>query len=408
MITTGIVRLLTVVFTTVGYTSLISAQDEPTVEFRALFIATVENIDWPRSAADPVSVQRADLVDYISLMDSLNMNAVMFQARTTGDALYNSPIEPWSKYMTGTQGTPPDPIWDPMQVLVDEAHQRNIEVHVWVNPYRANMEPNWNGLAPNHMANVLRQYAYPYSSYLWMDPGVPEVVDHLLNVIGDIVTRYNVDGIHMDDYFYPYPVATPFPDHETYARYQEQGGPLSLEDWRRANVNVMITRVLNLIKTTRPSCKFSISPFGLYRPGHAEGMPPPITGFDPYSEIYADSKLWLQQGWMDMFAPQLYWAINSTGQSYPTLLDWWLTQNPIRKHIYVANGVYRVDVSQSNWPVQEIVDQITISRDVGRRNQLSLGNILFSAKYFRDNTKGISDIFRSSVYTHKATVPPIS
>jgi len=170
-------------------------------------------------------------------------------------------------------------------------------------------------------------------------------------------------------------------------------------------IYAVIYRVLYQVKNTRPGCKFSISPFGLYRPGTPEGMPPPVTGSDPYSELYADSKLWLQQGWVDFFAPQLYWTINSTGHSYPTLLDWWLSNNPAKKYIYVANGVYCIDTTSFNWAVEEIEAQIDISREASRRSQMSFGNILFSAKYFRDNTKGISDIFRSRVYTVKATTP---
>ena len=223
----------------------------------------------------------------------------------------------------------------------------------------------------------------------------------------DCIRRYDVDGIHFDDYFYPYPDGTnQFPDSATYNAYIAAGGSLSRDDWRRNNVNQMVQRVYNLIKSTKPGVKFSISPFGIYRPGNPAGMPPPITGLDPYTQLYADSKLWLQSGWLDFFAPQLYWTISSTGQSYPTLLDWWLNANTANRHIYVANGVYRI--VDSSWPVSEITDQITISRDATRRAKLSLGNILFSAKYYRDNTKSITDIFRASVYTKKAIIPPMS
>lgn len=185
------------------------------------------------------------------------------------------------------------------------------------------------------------------------------------------------------------------------------GGGLSRDDWRRDNVNRMISSVYSLIKATRPDVKFSISPFGIYRPGHPEGMPPPITGLDPYTELYADSKLWLENGWLDIFSPQLYWSIASTGQSYPVLLDWWLDNNPQGRYIYAATGVYKIDDS-NNWPVSEIVNQVEISRDPARRAQFSLGNIHYSAQFFRDNTKGITDTFRTTVYTNKATVPAMA
>src|SRR6218665_1015213 len=233
-----------------------------------------------------------------------------------------------------------------------------------------------------------------------------DLQDSIIILIFKSDFSYQVDGILFDDYFYPYPDEKPFPDNATYAAYLASGGQLSRDDWRRDNVNQLIVRVKKTIGDIRPACKFGISPFGLYRPGTPEGMPSPITGFDPYSGTYADSKLWLQNGWVDYLAPQLYWTINSTGQSYPALLDWWLSQNTAGKLIYAANGVYRIEeASGDNWPISEIVNQISISRDPARRDKKSMGNILFSAKYFRDNTKNITHVFQSTVYTDPATVP---
>lgn len=386
----------------------VTAAVEPTQEFRGLFLATVTNIDWPRSRYQDVATQRTELLNYMDMMDQTNMNVVVFQVRPTGDAFYSSAIEPWSKYLTGTQGKAPSPLWDPLEFAIQEAHRRNIQVHAWLNPYRANMAPNWDGLAPDHMANKYRQYAYPYDKYLWMDPAAASVADQLISVASDILSRYSVDGILFDDYFYPYPLpGVPFPDNDTYNEYVASGGKLRRDDWRRDNVNRIIVRVKKTISTIRPKCAFGISPFGLYRPGQADGMPPPIKGFDPYSGTYADSKLWLQKGWVDYLAPQLYWNISSAGQSYPAVLDWWLEQNTANKSIFASNGVYRM-TTDAGWPAAEITDQIEISRDQTRRDKKSLGNILFSAKQLRDNVKKITDILRCSVYTHRATVPKSS
>jgi len=379
----------------------------PTTEFRSIFIATAWNVDWPTSSSDSVSAQQQQMLNYLNMMQNTNMNALVYQIRPAGDAFYSSSIEPWSRYLTGTQGQAPNPLWDPLEYTITQAHSRGIEVHAWLNPYRANLANNWNGLAPNHMANVYRQYAYPYSSYLWMDPGAQVVVDHLVSVVSDVVTRYDVDGIHFDDYFYPYSDGTQFPDTAVYNAYVAGGGQLGRDDWRRDNVNRMVQRVYNTIKGIKSSVKFSISPFGIYRPGHSTGMPPPIAGLDPYTTMYADSKLWLQNGWLDFFAPQLYWAIAPPAQSYPTLLDWWLDNNPRARHIYAANGVYKI-ADTNNWPVSEIENQIAISRDATRRSKQSLGNIMYSAKFFRDNTKGITDAFRTRVYTNKALTPAMS
>lgn len=390
-----------------GSDSQCGSVSEPDSEFRSVFVATAWNVDWPTSSSDSVSSQQQQLITYLNTMTSTNMNAMVFQVRPAGDAMYNSAIEPWSAFLTGTQGVAPSPLWDPLSYLVTQAHNRGIEVHAWLNPYRANLSPNWNGLAPNHMANVYRQYAYPYSNYLWMDPGASVVADHLVNVITDILTRYDVDGIHFDDYFYPYPDGTQFPDSATYNAYVGAGGSLSRDDWRRDNVNRMVQRVNGVVHSTKPGCKFSISPFGIYRPGVAGGMPSPITGLDPYSEQYADTKKWLQSGWVDILAPQLYWAIDPPAQSYPVLLDWWLDANTASRHIYASNGVYKIDDS-NNWPVSEIQNQISLSRDSTRRSKLSLGNIMYSAKFFRDNTKSITTIFQSQVYTKPATIPAMA
>jgi uncharacterized lipoprotein YddW (UPF0748 family) len=342
------------------------------------------------------------MINYLNVIANTNMNAIVFQIRPAGDAFYSSSIEPWSKYLTGTQGTAPLPLWDPLAFTIAEAHARGVEVHVWLNPYRANLAPNWTGLAPNHMANVYREHAHTYSKYLWMDPGALVVVDHLVRVIEDVIRRYDVDGVHFDDYFYPYSDGTQFPDSATYNEYVLSGGSLGRDDWRRDNVNRMVQRVYNSIKAIK-RIKFSISPFGIYRPGHPSGMPS-INGLDPYTNIYADSKHWLQQGWLDFFAPQLYWPIDPPAQSYPYLLDWWLNNNPLGRHIFAANGVYKM-ADSNNWPVSEIENQIAISRDPTRRSKQSLGNIMFSAKYFRNNTKGITDAFRTRVYTVKAFTP---
>ena len=217
-----------------------------------------------------------------------------------------------------------------------------------------------------------------------------------------------MDGIHFDDYFYPYPITgVPFPDSATYNAYIQGGGSLSLEDWRRDNVNRMVERVYDTIKSIKVGCAFSISPFGLYRPGHSQGMPSPITGLDPYSAQYADAKLWLAQGWIDFLAPQIYWAIDPPAQSYPVVLDWWLDNNPAGRLIIAANGVYKI-ADSNNWPVSEITRQVDLTRDDARRAKLSLGNNFYSAKFYRDNTKNIYDTFRTTVYPTPAATPPMN
>ncbi|KAK2704986.1 hypothetical protein QYM36_017138 [Artemia franciscana] len=332
---------------------------EPPAEFRGAFIATVSNIDWP-SSCNPsgITEHQAQMTAYLDALQDANMNAILLQVRTSGDAFYNSLIEPWSRYLTCTQGSSPSPPWDPLEWIIGEAHSKGIEVHAWLNPYRANLSPSFSGLASNHPClSNLASSCHIYDKYLWMDPGAPEVVDHLINVISDILQRYEVDGIHFDDYFYPYPSSEEFPDDSTYAQY---GDGMARDDWRRDNVNKMVARVSQTVKALKPDAKFSISPFGIYRPGHPEGMPSPIVGFDPYSGIYADAKAWLLDGLVDFIAPQLYWGINPASQSYNLLFDWWTSSvaNPLGIPVMGATGLYKVP--DQGWPAEEIYMQVDV------------------------------------------------
>lgn len=370
----------------------------PAHEFRGVWAASVANIDWPSQPGLPVERQKAELLTILNKMQELNLNALVLQVRPNFDALYYSQIEPWSGWLTGKQGVAPNPFYDPLEFAIAESHKRNIELHAWVNPYRAQLSPADGSFAPNHIAKKFPQYAYKYGKNIWMDPGAKEVQDQTYNVILDIVKRYDIDAIHIDDYFYPYPVdGVEFPDYATYDAYRANGGTLGLEDWRRQNVNKMIQRLSQGIHATKPYVKFGISPFGIYRPGKAPG----IVGFDQYAGLYADVKLWLQQGWLDYLSPQLYWKIDPPKQSYPVLLDWWTQQNTKGRHIYAGN--FLSQIKNADWPVSEMQRQVAISRQ--RVNNLSLGNIFFSMKIFRDNVKGVNEIFKTSVYPTPALPP---
>ncbi len=367
-------------------------------EFRGVWAASVVNIDWPSKPALPVAQQQFELIALLTRMQELNLNALVLQIRPNGDALYASEIEPWSSWLTGTQGRPPEPYYDPLQFAIEESHKRNIELHAWFNPYRAKLSDREGpGFAPNHMASVYPQYTYRYGNLIWMDPGAKEVQDRTYEVIMDVVQRYDLDGVHIDDYFYPYPKSgISFPDNNTYAAYRAAGGTLALADWRRQNVNLMIKRIAEGIRSIKPHVKFGISPFGIYRPGKAPG----ITGMDQYSAIYADVKLWLENGWLDYLAPQLYWKIDPPAQSYPVLLNWWLQNNPLKRHVYAGNYLSRLE---NGWPISEFERQVAISRQ--QAGQLSLGNIFFSMKMFRDNRAGVNDRFKTSLYPTPALVP---
>ncbi|MEH1929341.1 glycoside hydrolase family 10 protein [Nostoc sp.] len=367
-------------------------------EFRGAWVVSVWNGDWPSKVGLSVDQQKAELTEIITKLQTLNFNALIFQVRPEGDALYESQLEPWSAWITGTQGKAPEPFYDPLAFAIAECHKRNIELHAWFNPYRASTSTDPAKTVRPHIAATNPESVYLWKTQRWMDPGLKIVQDRAYNVIIDVVKRYNVDGIHLDDYFYPYPIeGQSFPDNKTYAAYKAAGGTLSLGDWRRDNVNKMVQRLWQGIKATKPDVKFGISPFGIYRPGQPAG----ITGLDAYNVLYADSKKWLEQGWIDYIAPQLYWRTDQTQQSYSALLKWWTQVNTKQRHIYAGNNL--TEPSNKSRDTDEIEKQVKISRS--QAGQLSLGNIFFNLGVLTQNSQGIADKFQSLLY-NKPALPP--
>lgn len=371
----------------------ISVPDVPR-EFRGAWVASVSNIDWPSAKNLTPAQQQKELIQILDRVAQLRMNAVILQVRPMCDALYNSKYEPWSEYLTGKQGQAPSPYYDPLAFAVAEAHKRGLELHAWFNPYRAGLAGNKN-LASNHISKRRPDLVKTYGKYLWLDPGEPEVQLHSLNVIMDVVKRYDIDGVHFDDYFYPYKEANlDFPDEPSWQKYQKAGGKLNRNDWRRENVNVFLRRVNQEVHKAKPWVKFGISPFGIWRPGN----PPSVKGMDAYSAIYADSRRWLMEGWCDYFAPQLYWNIDAKQQSFPELLDWWVKQNPMNRHIWPGMSNARIGNTR---PASEIVNQIAITR----KTQGATGNIHWSVKSLMKNQGGITDLVSKNVYTEPALIP---
>jgi uncharacterized lipoprotein YddW (UPF0748 family) len=308
-------------------------------EFRAAWIASVSNIDWPSRPGLSARQQQAELVAMLDRAAELNMNAIVLHVRTAADALYESPYEPWSEYLTGQQGLAPEPAYDPLRFAVREAHDRGIELHAWFNPFRAfHPSSRTPDTALTHVTRTGAVAAPRYGSHMWMDPGDPRVRAHSLKVMLDVARRYDIDGVHIDDYFYPYreqdPATKreiPFPDSVTYAAYRLGGGTLGRDDWRRSNVDVFVRDMYRAVRGLRkPAVKVGISPFGIWRPGSPAG----ICCFDPYVQLYADSRKWLENGWVDYYVPQLYWQTDSLTRSYPVLLEWWVKQNRHGRHMW--------------------------------------------------------------------------
>lgn len=368
-------------------------------EFRGVWVTTVWNRDWPSKQGLSVQEQQAEWVAIVERAQALNVNALVLQVRSEGDALYASNEEPWSHWLTGTQGKAPDPFYDPLEFAIAQCHQRHIELHAWFNPYRARTTRQTVNVAP-HLAVTHPEVVYEWGNQLWMDPGATIVQDQTYRVIMDVVRRYDIDGVHLDDYFYPYPIAgQPFPDQATYQAYREAGGQLSLGDWRRDNVNQLIQRLASGIRAEKPFVKFGISPFGIYRPG----QPEQIRGLDAYDQLYADSLKWLQQGWVDYLSPQLYWRIDPPAQSYPVLLNWWVENNPKQRHLYIGNNLGQLDGRA--WEVSEIERQVQITRQT--RDRVALGNLFFSMTALATNRLGIADRLQADLYRTPALVPVI-
>jgi uncharacterized lipoprotein YddW (UPF0748 family) len=367
-------------------------------------VATVGNIDWPSRRGLSVAEQKAELLRIFDTARRLHLNAVFFQVRPSGDAFYVSALEPWSEYLTGTMGQAPEPLYDPLEFAIEEAHRRGLELHAWFNPYRARYANASSPAASQHISRTHPDFVKPYGQFLWMDPGEEAVREHALAVITDVVRRYDIDGIHIDDYFYPYQERRagkliPFPDDMSWNRYLSNGGTLSRDDWRRNNVDLFVAQLYARVKSIKPTVKVGISPFGIWRPGY----PASVTGLDAFTEIYADARKWLREGWVDYFVPQLYWRIAAPEQSYVELLRWWVEQNEKGRHIWAGNAPYRVLNDGQNWPVREIVDQIRLTR----AEPGASGNVHFSMAAFLRNRGGLADTLSTLSYAQPA-LPPVS
>ncbi|WP_286233962.1 glycoside hydrolase family 10 protein [Thalassotalea sediminis] len=336
----------------------VSAPIEVRREFRAAWIATVANINWPSAPGLSQTQQKEEAIRLLDALQAHNFNAVILQIRPQGDALYPSELEPWSYYLTGKQGWAPNNFYDPLAFWIEQAHARGLELHAWLNPYRVH-HINGGDISDQSLVKKLEEAVIKLDSgYYWLDPSDANAVNHTLNVVADIVHRYDIDGIHMDDYFYPYPSYhsdKEFPDNENYQRYLANDGQLSLGDWRRQHVNEFVHALYQQVKTIKPRVKLGISPFGIWRPG----QPKWITGFDQFDKLYADARLWLQKGWVDYFSPQLYWNISKEGQSYPMLLNWWQKQNDLQRHIWPGIRTHNAKTARM---VDEVQNQIMINR----------------------------------------------
>lgn len=382
--------------------SSFSAFSQPKYEFRGVWITTVNNIDWPKGGVTDPEKQKADFIRLLDFHQRNGMNAMIVQVRPAADAFYPSPYEPWSEWLTGYQGKAPNPIWDPLKFMIDETHKRGMEFHAWLNPYRAVHNLGTSTIAANHVTRLHPDWFVKYGDKKYFDPGNKEAQQFVVNVVRDIVKRYDVDAIHMDDYFYPYRIpGKEFPDQGTYLRSRSL---LNKDDWRRSNVDSIIVAIGKAIHEEKKYCRFGISPFSVWRnkdkdPDGSDSR----AGTTNYDDLYADILLWLRKGWIDYVTPQLYLEIGHDKIAYEKLLAWW-DKHSYGRHIYIGHGIYRATENAAKWKnPNELPNQIKLLREYPNVQ----GSIYFSSRSFERNPNGWNDSLQQNYYKYPALLPPM-
>jgi uncharacterized lipoprotein YddW (UPF0748 family) len=381
----------------------------PKYEFRAVWVASVENIDWPSKKGLPVDSQKAEFIRLLDMHQRNGLNAVVVQIRPAADAFFPSPYEPWSEWLTGIQGEPPSPYYDPLAFMIEETHKRGMEFHAWCNPYRAVHTIGKSSIAPDHITRQHPDWFVRFEKTQYFDPGNKEVQDYVTNIVRDIVRRYDIDALHFDDYFYPYDIVEgggpgkDFPDNPSYTRY---GGGLSKGDWRRANVDSIILRISKVIKEEKPHCKFGISPFAIWRNASKdpEGSNTQA-GQTDYDNLYADILLWLKNGWIDYVVPQIYFEFSHPHAPYAVLVDWW-ARHTYGRQCYVGLAPFLANARPTR-PAWRDSTQLTRQIQTLREYPAIQGAVFFSSKSFETNPNGWCDSLQNNYYNYPALIPPM-
>jgi len=375
-------------------------QEAPKRELRAAWIATVDNIDWPRKGVTDAAEQQQDLVEMLDELEDVGMNTVMLQIRPTADSFYPSEYFPWSEWLTGEQGQ--DPGYDPLAFAIEESRKRNLEFHAWINPYRISLFDDLGALVPDHPALQHPDWVVSYGGRLYFDPGIPEAKQYVIDGIVEVVEKYDIDAIHFDDYIYPYPVAgIDFPDQDTYEKYG--AGFANKADWRRHVVNTFVQDVNAAIKAAKPHVKFGISPFSIWQNKAQHPLGSETSGFNSYLDLYTDSKRWVEEEWLDYVTPQVYWYIGFTTAAYDVLVEWWDHVARDRDiHVFIGQGAYRVGSDDPSWKnPDEISNQVQYNRNFDSIR----GSMFYSAKWFANNPLGFADRLKQKPFRYPALVP---
>jgi uncharacterized lipoprotein YddW (UPF0748 family) len=389
----------------IGFSFGSSAKDYPKREMRAVWIATVENIDWPSATQLSTEEQKAEMIALLDSAKAYNMNTVVFQIRPDADALYASELEPWSEWISGKQGVAPDPYYDPLQFTIGECRKRGLDIHVWLNPYRAIQNTDKTKPASNHVSITHPEWMLTYGKKKYFDPGIPAVRNHVARVVSDIVRRYDIDAIHFDDYFYPYKISgVEFPDDKSFKKYPDNFGPQNKEDWRRNNVDQIIRQLHDSIKSIKPYVEFGISPFGVWRNKKNDSNGSETrAGVSNYDDLYADILKWQKEKWIDYVTPQLYWYIGKEVADYAILAKWW-AEHSYGCNIYTGQALYLLD-PESKDPAWRSSDEITKQLALNRAIPEIKGSMYFSAKFLKKNPLMVRENLLKEHYHYPALTP---
>jgi uncharacterized lipoprotein YddW (UPF0748 family) len=382
------------IFLFLSFCTFLSNAQKPLIkkEFRGVWIATVDNTDWPSTPTTDVALQKSSFIRILDMHKNNGINAVVVQIRPAADAFYPSQLEPWSQWLTGVQGQAPNPLYDPLQFMIEETHKRGMEFHAWLNPYRAVFSIKKANITTMHVTRQHPDWFIAYGDKKYFDPGNKEAQKFVVSVVKDIVSRYQVDAIHMDDYFYPYKIpGKEFPDEKSFRQY---GGKMNKEIWRRSNTDSIIVNIGQIIKQINKKCRFGISPFGVWRNSSVDSTGSKTqAGQTNYDDLYADILLWLKKGWIDYVAPQLYWEIDHKLCDYNTLADWWANHS-YGKDCYIGIGYYRAG-SNAAWK-----DKTQLPRQIVKLRSLPTisGMIFYNSKGFEKNPNGWNDSLRLNYF----------
>ncbi len=396
-----------ILFSVILISLQLDAKNYPKREMRAVWIATVVNIDWPSKSGLSVNMQKEEMIRLLDLAKEYRLNTVVFQVRPASDAFYPSDLEPWSQWLTGEQGKAPDPFYDPLDFAIKECRKRGLEIHLWLNPYRAVRDTASSSVSENHPIKKHPEWFVTYGKTSYYNPGLPETRNHVASVVAYILKRYEIDAIHFDDYFYPYRIAgRDFPDQKTFEKYPNGISENQKDDWRRNNVDLIIKQLHDTIETIAPQVAFGISPFGVWRnkskdPNGSDTR----AGQTNYDDLYADILKWQKNGWIDYITPQIYWHIGKETADYAVITKWW-SHNAYGCRLYTGQAFYRIDKKSKDkeWrSAKQLIKQIELNRTLPNVG----GSMFFSAKWMKSDLLGLKKKLLKNLYRYEA-LPPVN